>query len=268
MGCADYRARVRRCHVSTKLYAIDKVIICHHWGKDFAQRDKCFLYDFIFSEGSEGGGLEAFIGTDKKEIALSELVIVPPFLRFDIVILEYQIGSQSIAQKCKSFHTHLPSIKSSLCDSLISFVCEINKEDSNQFSNCSALLEHIRNILSICDSSRGYSFFVLHVSDSDENDNGNGITSILEIPVISRSSTVYIFGINSTLTQSTIKAISNWLNRERNEMDQKQRERNLALACPIQDGQLQEMCDFLKQVPFILNIYPRNGNISSFKCSA
>ena len=225
-----------------------------------------FLYDFIFSEGSEGGGLEAFIGIDEKEIALSELIVAPPFLRFDQVIIEYQITSQSIAQKCESFNTHLPSIKSSLCDSnIISFVCTIDKEDRHQFSNCSALLEHIRNILSICDSSRGYSFFVFPTSDSDENGNGNAITSILEIPVISRSSTVYICDINSTLTQSTIKAISNWLNRE---MDQKQRERNLVLACPIQDAQLQEMCDFLKQVPFILNIYPRNGSISSFKCSA
>ena len=221
-----------------------------------------FLYDFIFSEGSEGGGLEAFIGIDEKEIALSELIVAPPFLRFDQVIIEYQITSQSIAQKCESFNTHLSSIKSSLYDSnIISFVCTIDKEDPHQFSNCSALLEHIRNILSICTSSRGYSFFVFPNSD----ENGNAITSILEIPVISRSSTVYICDINSTLTQSTIKAISNWLNRE---MDQKQRERNLALACPIQDGQHQEMCDFLMQIPFILDIYSHEGSISKFQVSS
>ena len=199
---------------------------------------------------------------DEKEIAFSELVVAPSFIRFGHVSLlypyTYPIGSsQSIDERCESFHRHLLSIKSSLYDAvIISFVCQINKEDQSQFSSYSTSLEHIRGIVSICDSSRGYSFIF---DAADKAEIGNVITPILEMPAISRSSTVYITSIaNSTVTQLPIETISHWLNRERNEIDQIQRERNLVLVCSIQDSQIQEMCEFLKQVslsPLFSNIH-------------
>ena len=86
---------------------------------------------------------------------------------------------------------------------------------------------------------------------------GNGIVvaSILEMPTIASSSTVSITlndGSNE-VTKLPVETISNWLNRERNAMGQKQRERNLVLNCEVQDAQIQEMCDFLKQVSFIFS---------------
>ena len=178
----------------------------------------CFflLYYFIFSETLEGG-LNAYIGTDEKAIVLSELVDVPSFLRFDTVILNYIFGYQSFAQKCESFHGHLSSIKTTLYDSnVISFSLGIDQEDPTDFYNDSTLIEHIRHIVSICDSSCGYDFRFQSYADSSTF--GNLIASILGIPEIARSSFVSISGCYYAYTnmQLPVETISNWLNRERN----------------------------------------------------
>ena len=47
--------------------------------------------------------MTALIGTDKKEVALTEMVDVPCFVRFDTVKLAYSAGSQAITEKCESF---------------------------------------------------------------------------------------------------------------------------------------------------------------------
>ena len=223
------------------------------------------LYYFTFSWSLEEG-LKAFIvaGADKKEIAFPELPTVPRFLRFGLVKLDYySIRHQSIVEKFELFRRHLPSIKATLYDSGITCF-QFDNEDTNHSIDCSTLLEHIRNIVSICDSSRGYLFAFGLERDSSWNMNVfNLIASILEMPEIACSSTVYIrplYGcITLTLSQLPIEIISNWLNRERQAMNQKQRERVLALNFPVQYSQIQEMYDFLKQVSFlsihILNTY-------------
>ena len=200
--------------------------------------------------------MKAFIGVNNKEIALSELVVVPRFFRFDNVLLVSLTGSQSIAQKYESFRGHLLSIKASLYDSNVTrFYFAFNQEDTSQFNDHSELLEHIRQIVSICDSSRGYSFVLRRFSDAF----GDVISSILGMPTIARSSFVSIpphwflsYYDALALAQLPIETISNWLNRERNALDQNQRERLLVLVFPAQvhDTQIQEMCDFLKQVSF------------------
>ena len=201
-------------------------------------------------------GLKAFIGAgvNRKEIAFSELLAVPRFLRFGFVKLNYSIGQQSIAEKFESFRLRLPSIKATLYDSNITWF-QIDNEDPIHSSNYSTLLlEHIRNIVSICDSSRGYSFdFDLEMDSSWNTNVYNLIASILEMPAIARSSTVYIGPLCSftTLSQLPIEIISNWLNRERNAMNQKQRERLFVFHFPVKHSQFQEMYDFLKQVSFI-----------------
>ena len=225
-------------------------------------------------------GLKAFIVStdclridfefDQIEIAFSELLAVPRFLRFGFVKLDYSIGLQSIAKKFESFRRHLPSIKDTLYDSNITCF-QINDGQSQSIaystlldlvvpshsSNCSTLLEHIRNIVSICDSSRGYSFaFALQTDSSWDMNVCNLIASILEMPTIACSSTVYIGPLYcfKTLSQLPIEIISNWLNRERQAMNQKQRNRVLQFLFPVQYSQIQEMYDFLKQVSF-LSIY-------------
>ena len=200
--------------------------------------------------------MKAIIGAKDKEIALSEFVDVPPFLRFDQVSLfYYNINTPPIAEKCELFLGYLPSIKASLNDSnIIHFICQIDQEDPNEFTDHSALLEHIRQVVSICDSSRGYSFVFLQLQHSTGMD--ITVASILDMPPITRSSTVY-FSLcdKSTVTKLPVETISNWLNRERRAMDQNQRERNLVLNCEAQYAQIQEMCEFLKQVSFIFEYF-------------
>ena len=199
--------------------------------------------------------MKAFIGVNNKEIALSELVVVPRFFRFDNVLLAYLTGFQSVAQKYESFCGYLTSIKATLNDSNVTrFYFAFNQEDTSQFNDHSGLLEHIRQIVSICDSSRGYSFVLRRFSDAF----GDVISSILEMPAIARSSFVsipphwFLSYYGQRVAQLPIETISNWLNRERNALDQNQRERLLVLVFPAQvhDTQIQEMCDFLKQVSF------------------
>ena len=215
------------------------------------------LFQILRSEA----GLKASIGVSKTEIALSELIDVPRFLRYYRVSLVHYGGSQSIAQKRESFRGYLPSIKASLYDSnIIGFYCRINQEDlpdefsdPSEFSDHSAaaLLEYIRQIVSICDSPRGYWFEFHRLTDSDAF--GNVIASILEMPAIARSSNVCICSLPVFRMHFPVEAISNWLNRERHVMDRNQRERTLLLSCYVQDActQTPEMCDFLKKVFFL-----------------
>ena len=110
---------------------------------------------------------------NKTEIAFSELIVVSPFLRFDQVSFQYHIdtdtlqpidcGSQPIAEKCESFRGSLPSIKSTLYDSnIIHFNCAINEEDPTQFTDHSALLEHIPHS-SNCVNLRFFSWIFVFV---------------------------------------------------------------------------------------------------------
>ena len=209
------------------------------------------LFPFIFSEELEGG-LKAFIGAKDEEIALSKLIVVPHYLRFDQVTLAYRIGSQSIAKKCESFRGYLSAIKATLYDSsVIHFDCEINHYNPTQFQNHPTLLEHIRCIVSICDSSRGYSFDIHSIQNADSSTFGNKIVSILEMPAIARSSTVRVTGWNSGSIKLPVETISNWLNRERHAMNQNQQERYLFLVFDSDlIANIQEMYDLLEQVSY------------------
>ena len=63
---------------------------------------------------------------------------------------------------------------------------------------------------------------------------------------------------NYANTQLPVETISYWLNRERQTMDQSQQERRLKLSCIAHYSNIQEMCDFLKQVSFPFpNIWPQ-----------
>ena len=243
----------------TRFFEVKNLFVCFKLRQTFVS-----LYYFTFSLGFEEG-LKAFIGVGfvKKEIAFSELLTVPCFLRFGSVKLDY-FSQQPIDIKFESFRRHLPSIKATLYDSKItSFQIGHQSQSDQSINYYSTLLEHIRNIVSICDSSRGYSFdFALKMDSSWDMNVCNFIASILQMPAIACSSTVYIGPqyLITSLSQLPIEIISNWLNRERQAMNQKQRERVLQLNFPVQYSQFQEMCDFLKQVSF-LSIHISNNFI-------
>ena len=94
---------------------------------------KKFKQTIIFFSDELEGGLTALIGFYNKRIAVSELVVVPRFLRVGTVELEYRGGSQSIAQKCELYRGYLSSIKAALYDSNITkFYCRIDQEDPNE----------------------------------------------------------------------------------------------------------------------------------------
>ena len=134
---------------------------------------------------------------------------------------------------------------------MISFGCKVDEDDPSQFRNASALLDHVRHILSICDSSREY-LFVLTPRTNSSDAFGNVIASILEMPTIANSAHTYIALIFiSEQAQWAREIISNWLNRERREIDQNQRQQSLLLGCLIQYASIQEMCYSLKQVAYI-----------------
>ena len=201
------------------------------------------------------------------------MFFVPLFLRFNHILLiyaspcqlysivppRYSIGSQPIAEKCELFCRYLSSIKLTLRNSeMISFVCKVDEDDPSQFRNASALLDHIRHILSICNSSREY-FFELTLR-TDSNAFGNVIASILEMPTIASWSHVCIASLFPTgVTQLPIEVISNWLNREHREIDQNQQKRRLILGCFAEYAHIQEMCDFLKQVAYIFKYLSPNS---------
>ena len=203
-------------------------------------------------------GLNAYIGrteNNRKAVVFSELIAVPPFIRFDTTVkLDYISGAQSIAQKCESFHGHLSSIQTTLLNSnviRIFFSFGINQKNPSQFCNHSAALEHIHHIVSICNTPCKYYFdFQSH---SNSSAFGNLIASILGMREIARSSFVWISGdyYRHTNTQLPVETISNWLNRECHTMDQIQR--TLILDCSAQYSNIQEMCDFLKQVSFLFS---------------
>ena len=214
--------------------------------------------------------MKAFIGNKCEEIALSKLIVVPHFLRFNLVALVYRSGSQSIDQKCDSFRVYLSAIKATLNDSnIIHFNCQINGEDQSQFRNHSTLIEHIRHIVSICDSSRGYSFELIPVVLGDYetvDDYESLVAPILQMPSIVRCSFVLITPECASYRHLPIEIISNWLNRERHAMGQNQRKRELILNFAFDDARIQEMCDFLKQVSFPFTNKPFiHGNLVFIK---
>ena len=97
---------------------------------------------------------------EKVSLALSELTIIPPFVRFDIVQLLYLYGKEPIKEKCEWIESNLLPLKPALYDSImVKFIGGIEQNDRRYFSNHSTLLDYIRcRLLPICDSFRGYKF--------------------------------------------------------------------------------------------------------------
>ena len=151
-------------------------------------------------------------------------------------------------------------IKPALIDSnLIEFYAISSVGDRDQFNNHSQLLEYIHDrLLSICNSSRGYSFQLL-IEFLDSNYVTNLIASLLQMDAIKRCSNLEIgfpFGRREE-NQLRVEAISNWLIRSANGTEnivKNQKERLLNIGFyGIQNAR--EMVDHLKTVYCILNYF-------------
>ena len=133
----------------------------------------------------------------------------------------------------------------------ITLAARINKNDQSQFRDHFQLLGHIRKqLLSICDSSPFYSFYIDSQSDNDAA--GNVISQILQLPSINRCRDVQFHYDNETFTQLPVEVISNWLNRDSDDgigyTGQGKEMRLLATNYRIKVQNAVEMFDHMKMV--------------------
>ena len=170
---------------------------------------------FVFS-----GTLEAnIIGNTKTKLSVANLTSVPRFLRFKEVELfyAYTIGQKSIEEKCRSIENYLQPLKEALKDAnSILFDGIIDRDNHTHFSDHSKLLEYLsEQLLKICNSSRGYNFYIFFRAEEAEAE-ANVIKSIIQMPQICRCSTLRFDLWRVPQLQPMllpVEAISSWLNR-------------------------------------------------------
>ena len=214
------------------------------------------LFCLIFSEDDKG--LRALIGTnfldapvERKEISLQDLALFPAFLRFRVVDLQYHYGSKSIVEKCGLLDECLQSIKPALNDSNFNFKCIVSEYETKQFSNHQTLIKYIsERLLPICESSRKHSFTISFFAD--RNSASNIIASILQMSQICRCFGVDIGLIGTNPTQLPIESISNWLNRNSDALEIRQKRKGSFLRIHAYKTfqNIPEICDLLKTVNF------------------
>ena len=148
---------------------------------------------------------------------------VPRFLRFDYVELfytytyTYTISPNLIEEKCRSIENYLQPLKEALKDSiLIQFHGDIDRNDLTKFSDHSKLLDYLsEELLKICNSSRGYDFYIC-VRTEEAGAEANVIKSIIQMPQICRCSNLRFDLWRVPQPQPMllpVDAISGWLNR-------------------------------------------------------
>ena len=166
----------------------------------------------------------------------------------------------SFDEKLQLLQNQLRLFKTALSDlELLNFYAVINQNDPNMFHDHSQLLDHLREVLPICDSSPFYSFHIDFKSDNYAG--GNFIGQILQLPSINRCQKVYFHYGNETFTQFPVEIISNWLNRnsdgQSDSAGRANEERLLGTDHRIRIQNAVEMCDRMKMVItfyFIFNI--------------
>ena len=122
----------------------------------------------------------------------------------------------TITNKCQKIEKYLRPIEPALKHSnSIQFVARINQNDQSCFSDHSVLLSYLsEQLLQICNSSRRYEFKIAFYSD--KNSGTNFISSLLQMPAISRCSNfeISLYHIEEA-QQLPVENISDWLNRRK-----------------------------------------------------
>lgn len=139
----------------------------------------------------------------------------PPFLRFSDVGLFYSNGLESIEEKCHFIESYIRPLKQALKDTRsIQFYGDVSQDDNSCFRDHSVLLSYLtERLLPICDSSHRYKFYIRFYSDKEAS--SSVISSILQMPQISRCSDLFIeLNILCLPKESSIETISNWLFRK------------------------------------------------------
>ena len=177
------------------------------------------------------------------------MVDFPRFLNFDKVELFYEQGSQPVAKKCRLFAKYLQPLKGKLNDSnLIHFKGAICQNERSQFNDAFSLLNHIRDeLLPICDLARQYKFEIFW---SDNNAATNVLSSILQFPQLARCTNISLCNwANDHLLP--VEIISKWLTEKSEDeikYNGKSRRERLLQIGTVMNGDVLEMCDYLKEV--------------------
>ena len=141
-----------------------------------------------------------------------------------------------------------PLRKATNHSNLITLIGKIDKNDPTGFNNHLQLLNHVQEeLLSICDSSRGYKFEIYFFSK--ENAGSNVICRILQMHPIEKCSNVEIslYGIYGQPYLLPIEAISNFLHRKCNRIRKNSNEIYLRInLAKIQN--VQAICDHFRKV--------------------
>ena len=204
----------------------------------------------LFNEGGNGW----------KKIVETDLLENPQFLRFSEVVLNYShiFDAKPIEEKCQLVVNYLQPQKKTLNDTnLIHFVCAIDKNEPCNFSNHSQLVNHLKTeLLPIFGFSRAYKFSIRFYSE--EKACTELIASILQMDPIERCSTLeIIFPKLDHVLQLPVEAISNWLHRKHDGINEMTKERFLKIYSSgffnyyinyIHFQNAMEMCDYLKKV--------------------
>ena len=230
---------------------------------------------YSFYSSQSGHELEATIARDwnanatRAKISLSDLAAFPPFLRFDEIELRFLDPDSSfldsdgemefpdttpIGESCQLFESQLPSIKPTLDDSILTIYCGVYETKPSRFRNNAELIDFLRNrLLTICDNSHGYDFYILLKSDMRA---AEYISSILQMPQIDQCSyvTIFLYFDSDQQIRLPVETISKWINRKWT----KKGWRKLLIDC---DGgevwncvNIVEMLNHLKEVFYFLKL--------------
>ena len=192
----------------------------------------------------------SIIGNQQTNISPNELAEFPSFLRFGEVRLCYQDKNNSIGQRCELINGHLQLLEPALRDTGLVFLKDlVVADDRYTFRTHAQLLAYVGiQLLSICDSSHGYKFYI--VLHDDQDSAPTIISSLLMMPPIYASSIFKIHICPGRVTSLPVECISYWLN-------QSPKETEILGAVPIQRflkismneiQNIKAMCDHLHEV--------------------
>ena len=188
-----------------------------------------------------------------------------PFVRFYSIELDYESGSQLIANKCEIFINQLqklPQLNEANYICVRANISRKRQKKRGDFRDRTQLLEHLRNkLLLICGYRRWFKFRIGLGLNTDAFT--NTIASILQIQQVCSNVAIHLVRPSTMhihYEQLPIETISNWLHRNQNTdydgkefVNQNHQGRVLEIATIFNAiSNALEMLNHLKEVLFIV----------------
>lgn len=194
-------------------------------------------------------------------ISKTNLTVIPYYIRFNIVDINYCSRLTTIRDKSESIKAILAPIKFALNGSKFEFktILEI------RFNYFTDLIEHIGNeLLTICNNCRSYRFTIYYLP-ACQSMATNAIATILQFEQIALCSHVFFDLRINEITRTALEcdcklpvdAIANWLNRRHQNLfdvlkldwhGQVQKRRNLTIEINDNIRNFSRILNYLKEV--------------------